>query len=47
MTHFTEALAHYNQLLSLGASQEQAIRDTMVAFELTPTDAEVLEAVHE
>lgn len=42
MTNYTEAVAHYQQLLSLGANEDQAVRDTQVAFELTDQEADTL-----
>ena len=42
MTHFSEALAHAQQLVDLGCQPEKAVADTQRAFELDELSADVL-----
>ena len=43
MTRFSEATAHMQQLLALGATQESALLDTQRAFDLDDLTMDILE----
>lgn len=47
MSTLTQALAHMNQLVDLGATAEQALNDACVAYELEGESAEALETLFE
>ena len=47
MKNYSEAVAHYQQLRELGADEEQAAHDTMVAFDLLTHEADLLKAIYE
>lgn len=42
MTKYSEAIAHYNQLMELGADQNTALHDTQIAFDLEDYEADFL-----
>ena len=45
MSTLTQALAHMNQLVDLGATAEEALNDACVAYELEGDSAEALETM--
>lgn len=42
MANYSEAMAHYNQLLKLGVEENDALRDTQVVFDLLPHEVDFL-----
>lgn len=46
-THISEALAHLNQLIDLGAEFPDAVYSTSVAFDLNLQDVELLEMLYD
>lgn len=43
-SRLSEALAHLNQLVAQGCEYDEAVGETVVAFELDPESAEMLES---
>lgn len=43
MTHFSEAVAHAESLIEVGCTPDEAVVDTVRAFELNDLEADLLE----